>query len=117
MLALFTALCLAVNFYWPLPLWFLGVYGVASMVTYIAYAIDKSAAKAGRWRTSENTVLLLGLLGGWPGSLITQQLLHQKRQKHSFRVAFWATVWATVLVFVVVSTPVLARLQEASDLR
>lgn len=68
------------------------VYLAVSLVTYVAYALDKSAAKRGAWRTSEGALLLLGLAGGWPGALIAQQTLRHKSKKASFRVVFWATV-------------------------
>ena len=40
------------------------VYAAVSVCTFIAYAVDKSAAKAGRWRTPESTLQMLSLLGG-----------------------------------------------------
>lgn len=63
-----------------------------SLVTFVAYAFDKSAAQSGAWRTSEGTLLFLGLAGGWPGALVAQELLRHKSQKTSFRAVFWITV-------------------------
>jgi uncharacterized membrane protein YsdA (DUF1294 family) len=80
-------------------------YVVASATTYGAYAADKSAAVAGRWRIAESTLLGLGLVGGWPGALVAQQLLRHKSNKASFRSAFWGTVVVNVLVFVVLVSP------------
>jgi uncharacterized membrane protein YsdA (DUF1294 family) len=68
------------------------VYLVASLVAVVAYAIDKSAAQRGQWRTSESTLHLLALLGGWPGALIAQQVFHHKSRKMSFQFLFWTTV-------------------------
>ena len=76
--------------YLPLP--FLVAYFSISVVTFVAYAIDKSAAKAGRWRTNEATLHLLALLGGWPGALVAQQTLRHKSKKVPFRIVFWITV-------------------------
>jgi uncharacterized membrane protein YsdA (DUF1294 family) len=67
-------------------------YGGLSVVAFLAYALDKSAARAGRWRTQENTLHLLALAGGWPGALVAQQQLRHKSAKTSFLVVFWATV-------------------------
>ena len=67
-------------------------YAALSLITFYAYARDKSAAQKGTWRTSEGALLLLGLAGGWPGGLIAQETLRHKSKKPSFRVAFWATV-------------------------
>lgn len=67
-------------------------YAVVSLVTFIAYAIDKSAARRGHWRISEKTLHLLALLGGWPGALVAQQTIRHKSKKASFRIVFWVTV-------------------------
>jgi uncharacterized membrane protein YsdA (DUF1294 family)/cold shock CspA family protein len=68
------------------------LYLVASLLTFIMYALDKSAAKTGAWRTQESTLHLLSLVGGWPGALIAQQTLRHKTRKQSFRSIFWVTV-------------------------
>ncbi len=68
------------------------LYAVASAACFIAYALDKAAARQGRRRTPERTLLLLGLAGGWPGGLAAQRLLRHKSSKTSFLVKFWLTV-------------------------
>lgn len=68
-------------------------YVALSLVTFFAYAFDKSAAQRGAWRTSEGTLLFLGLAGGWPGALIAQETLRHKSKKASFRTVFWITVF------------------------
>lgn len=73
------------------PLGLPGLYAGASLVTFMAYAIDKSAAQSGRWRTPESTLHLLALIGGWPGALIAQNRLRHKSRKTSFLLVFWAT--------------------------
>lgn len=75
-----------------LPLAIPLVYLVMSVITFIAYAIDKSAAENGRWRTQENTLHLLALVGGWPGAILGQMTLRHKSQKKAFRMVFWLTV-------------------------
>ena len=84
---------------YPVSHWFALAYVVLSAVCLMAYAFDKSAARAGRWRSSEQSLLALGLLGGWPGGLIAQQLLRHKSSKASFREAFWGTVVLNVAAF------------------
>ena len=74
------------------PLGLVGLYTGASLVTFIAYAIDKSAAQSGRWRTQESTLHLLALIGGWPGALVAQNRLRHKSRKGSFLLMFWVTV-------------------------
>lgn len=75
-----------------LPFVVLALYLVASSATFIAYALDKSAARHERRRISENTLHLLAVIGGWPGALLAQQLLRHKSSKESFRALFWVTV-------------------------
>ena len=97
----FIAIYIALALTRGVSIWFAGAYGALSVVCLIAYASDKSAAIAGRWRASEKSLLLLGLVGGWPGGLVAQQLLRHKSSKASFRSAFWVTVVANVAAFVV----------------
>lgn len=75
-----------------LPIAVLGLYVVASALTFVVYALDKSAAKKDRWRTQESTLHLFSLVGGWPGALAGQKLLRHKSRKRPFQVVFWATV-------------------------
>jgi len=69
------------------------------------YALDKSAAKKGAWRTQESTLHLLSLAGGWPGALIAQQKLRHKSKKQSFRFVFWVTVIMNCSAFFWLFTP------------
>ena len=65
---------------------------VLNLLTFLAYWKDKHAAQTGRWRTKENTLHLLSVLGGWPGAWFAHQILRHKSRKVEFRVAYWATV-------------------------
>lgn len=76
----------------PLPWIVPPLYVIASLVAWLLYAFDKSAAMNGRWRTQEATLLGVGLVGGWPGALLAQQKLRHKTRKLSFQVPFWFTV-------------------------
>lgn len=74
------------------------VYLVLSVISFVVYHLDKRAAKRdGASRTSEQTLLLLGLFGGWPGAIIAQQVLRHKSSKKSFRRLFWFTVILNIL--------------------
>lgn len=75
-----------------LPVALLGVYAVMSMVAFIVYAMDKSAAQQGRWRTKETTLHLLSLLGGWPGAYFAQVILRHKSSKKGFKIVYFGTV-------------------------
>jgi uncharacterized membrane protein YsdA (DUF1294 family)/cold shock CspA family protein len=75
-----------------LPLWALGAVAVLNLLTFLVYAVDKSAARNGRWRTRESSLHLLSLAGGWPGAWFAQQWLRHKSRKAAFRAVYWATV-------------------------
>ena len=66
-----------------------GVYGLMSLVTFVAYYFDKRAARLGRPRTPEATLHILELLGGWPGALLAQRLIRHKNAKVGYQVVFW----------------------------
>lgn len=68
------------------------VYALASLVTFLVYAFDKSAAQNNRQRTPEKTLHLLALIGGWPGALAAQRMFRHKSKKAEFQDAFWLTV-------------------------
>lgn len=89
---LFLALVAAASFTGKLPNAILGLYSGASIIAYLAYWLDKSAARADRWRTRESTLHLLGLAGGWPGALLAQRLLRHKSRKRSFQLVFRASI-------------------------
>ncbi|MCA6215064.1 cold shock and DUF1294 domain-containing protein [Ideonella sp. B7] len=97
----FLALVYFVAVRWGLKPYMLLVYAGASAVTFFAYVFDKSAARQNQWRTPENTLHGLALIGGWPGALIAQQLLRHKTSKPSFVNLFWMTVLLNVIGFVV----------------
>lgn len=83
----------AIHFAWttgnPLPLI---VYPAMSLLTFALYADDKSRAKRGDWRTSEKTLHLCELAGGWLGGFIAQRRLRHKSSKESYQAEFWAIV-------------------------
>jgi uncharacterized membrane protein YsdA (DUF1294 family)/cold shock CspA family protein len=81
------------------------VYLVVSLATFAAYAFDKMAAEKGVWRTSESTLHLFALFGGWPGALIAQSRLRHKTRKQPFRTIFWATVVLNCAMFAWLLTP------------
>ncbi|HEX5362898.1 MAG TPA: DUF1294 domain-containing protein [Gallionella sp.] len=76
----------------PLPSAVLWFYLITSSIAFLAYALDKSAARNRQWRIRESTLHLLGLIGGWPGAFAAQRLLRHKSGKPSFQILFWITV-------------------------
>ena len=74
-----------------LPIYIFIAYIALSIITYVAYALDKSSAQKGAWRAQESTLHLFSMAGGWPGALIAQQTLRHKTKKESFQFVFWVT--------------------------
>ncbi|WP_146862689.1 DUF1294 domain-containing protein [Aliivibrio fischeri] len=70
-----------------------------SLLTYAMYAVDKNAAKKGNWRTPENTLHLLSLLGGWPGALFAQNQFRHKSKKQPFKTILWITIFVNIGAF------------------
>jgi len=83
----------------------LALYILASLLAFIMYAIDETAAKKGAWRIPESTLHLLALAGGWPGALVAHQKLRHKSKKQPFRSVFWVTVLLNCGAFVWLFTP------------
>jgi uncharacterized membrane protein YsdA (DUF1294 family)/cold shock CspA family protein len=101
----FGVMYLAVQLALRPPLVMALLYLAASLITFFAYARDKSAAQNGRWRIAESTLHLLAVAGGWPGALLAQQLLRHKSRKAEFRAAFWGTVLINIAGFLVICSP------------
>lgn len=80
-------------------LWLLLWYLLLSVITYTIYAIDKKSAQRSGRRISENTLLLWGLLGGWPGALFAQSILRHKSVKQPFKALLWVTIVLNIAVF------------------
>jgi uncharacterized membrane protein YsdA (DUF1294 family) len=83
-----------------LPIEVLYWYAGASVVAFLLYYFDKSAAQDGSWRTPEANLHLVSLLGGWPGAFYAQNALKHKSSKQEFKKAYWGTVVVNLGVFV-----------------
>ncbi|MGR2751999.1 DUF1294 domain-containing protein [Agromyces arachidis] len=86
------------------PWWLAAAYAGLSLLSFIAYGIDKAAAGREARRVPERTLLLLDVLGGWPGALAAQQLFRHKTRKRVFRRAFWGRVALNLCVVVAAIT-------------
>lgn len=86
------------------------MYVFFSIMAILFYAKDKYAAQRGTQRTPENTLHVLGLLGGWPGAIAAQQTFRHKTRKLGFRIPFWITVVLNYGAFVWIHMPTGAAL-------
>jgi len=102
----FLIVYVAVTLLWKTPIWFALIYMLASAITFLVYAKDKSSAQRGARRTQESTLHILSIVGGWPGALLAQQVLRHKSVKAEFRSFFWGTVAFNVGAFIILCSPV-----------
>ncbi|MEF3092634.1 DUF1294 domain-containing protein [Raoultella sp. WB_B2P2-3] len=77
-----------------LAMWFL----LVNALTLAIYGVDKMAARKAWRRVPELTLLVFGLVGGWPGAIMGQQLFRHKTQKQPFRRYFFISVMLNVVV-------------------
>ena len=75
------------------------VYAIVSIVTFLAYGLDKRKAKKKRWRTPESVLLGLGFFGGSVGALIGMNLFRHKT-RHWY---FWAVNVAGLVLHAVIA--------------
>ena len=73
--------------------WFVTI----NISAFLAFARDKFAAKAGRSRTPEITLLTLGFAGGFPGVFLGRKVFNHKTKKLAFIIPMW-TLFALQIV-------------------
>ena len=78
--------------------WVIAAGLLMGILSYASYAVDKQRAKEKIWRLTENGLLLMDLLGGWPGAFLAQHRFRHKCSKFSFQFVFWLIVLAYQLV-------------------
>lgn len=82
----------------PFILWLL----LINVLTLAMYGVDKIAARRAMRRVPEATLLVFGLIGGWPGAIIGQQLFRHKTQKQPFKTYFIVSVIVSISAMVAV---------------
>jgi uncharacterized membrane protein YsdA (DUF1294 family)/cold shock CspA family protein len=108
----FIPVLLGSSLMWAKPGWLIAYYLLLSVISYWMYGLDKNAASRGARRVPEDTLLMLGAFGGWPGAIVAQQRLRHKSVKGTFRASFWGSVFANVAGLLVLSwLPSLASLR------
>lgn len=82
----------------PFILWLL----LINVLTLAMYGADIMAARRAMRRVPEATLLVFGLIGGWPGAIIGQQLFRHKTQKQPFKTYFIVSVIVSISAMVAV---------------
>ena len=67
-------------------------YALINITLFIMMAIDKRKARKSKWRISETTLLLTGLLGGAAGGLLAMKCVHHKNRKAYFYMVYICAV-------------------------
>ncbi|EFR3149716.1 DUF1294 domain-containing protein, partial [Salmonella enterica] len=62
----------------------------------------KTAARKTWRRVPESTLLVFGVVGGWPGAIVGQQLFRHKTQKQPFKTYFIVSVIVSIVVTVAI---------------
>ena len=60
--------------------------GAANVLLFVLFGADKAAARRGRRRIRETTLLTLAVLGGSIGGLLGMGVFHHKTRKSAFSI-------------------------------
>ncbi|EFE08967.1 hypothetical protein CIT292_07246 [Citrobacter youngae ATCC 29220] len=71
---------------------------LANILTLAIYGVDKMAARKSWRRVPELTLLVFGVVGGWGGAIVGQQIFRHKTQKQPFKTYFIISVIVNVSV-------------------
>lgn len=80
-------------------------------LTFVAFGLDKRRAEAGEWRVPERALLLLALIGGWPGAKLAQHWYRHKTRKQPFRGLLNVIAVLHLGLIVGLATPVVPLLE------
>ncbi|MCI8361618.1 MAG: DUF1294 domain-containing protein [Clostridia bacterium] len=72
---------------------------IINVIAFLAMWIDKRKAEKGKWRISETTLLLLGVLGGSIGSMIGMYTFRHKTKKKRFTIGMPAILIIEIIIY------------------
>ena len=83
---------------------YLIVIVIVSLLTFLVWGWDKTAAINGSWRIPERTLLTMVILGGAPGGALGMLTFRHKTRKTHFKLAIWsAGILQLVLLILLVT--------------
>jgi len=91
----------------------LGWIPAVNFLAFVAFGVDKSRARNGKWRLSERYLLLLAAGGGWVGAKAGQRWFRHKTRKQPFASLLNAALAVPVLAILALNTPVLPMLAKS----
>ena len=72
---------------------------IINMITFIIYGIDKYKSIKHKYRISENTLIILAILGGSLGAFLGMMTFHHKTKKKKFIIIpIILLIWVYILI-------------------
>ena len=59
-------------------------FALINLLAFIMFWVDKRAAQNGQWRISEKALIIVSMLGGSVGSLVSMNIFRHKTKKMKF---------------------------------
>lgn len=72
---------------------------IINVIAFLAMWLDKRKAEKGKWRISETTLLLLGVLGGSIGGMIGMYTFRHKTKKKRFTIGMPAILIIEIIIY------------------
>ena len=82
-------------------------FGTVSLITFLAFAMDKQKATRGEWRISEANLFFLAFIGGAFGAKLGQKLFRHKTKKEPFRSNLQLAVIFNIFIYFIALPTVL----------
>ena len=81
-----------------MTIYLVGSLIIINLITFLLYGIDKLKAKKGKWRISEDTLLLLAVIGGSIGAWLGIKIWHHKTLHKKFKYGIPLIIFAQIVV-------------------
>ena len=83
--------------------YFLTLYILMSIATFVAYGVDKKRAERGKWRIPESQLQTMAFLFGFPGALFGRRFFKHKLHKTGFTFILYAIAFLHVIAWTLYS--------------
>lgn len=92
------------DFLWQNPIYLLWLYlALINLVTFIVFGVDKLKAKKDARRISEDTLLLMCIVGGSLGGLIAMYVFRHKTRHRKFTLGVPIILAVQVIIGVLIA--------------
>lgn len=71
-----------------------------NLISFLAFAIDKSKARRKKWRIPEKTLMLLTVIGGSLGGFIGMYTMRHKTHKKKFTIVIPAVMILHIILII-----------------